>query len=382
MCCRREQGKLQGRSTTWLWLPHWDRASMISGDNACDVTGTRVKVRNARDYGCITTMATTTLTDLPPELLDHITSHLPTAQSISRLSKTSKSLYTYTEQSAWATFNRTRFPSLHPASTPSARQTARTLATLSKSWDRHAFLARYVEPTGPIHSYPGAKKVERWKRPRGQTIGFTPQLDVYESIGARWQDREETLAFSAGAEVCVRKRSWREGRESVKWMTYRPLSAVEGRDDVTVLHLLRPEEGQEGAPQRVVSGTANGDLWILSLPEGEKGDVPITYFVTQGLPVRSSSLLQRPDTQPLLAASLGDDRISVYPVDPGQAKIAPLSSVEIPQPKTTNGERHRHQRIWSTTFLSPQHLAVGIGPSTTPLPVSYTHLTLPTTRIV
>ncbi|KAK3111852.1 hypothetical protein LTR53_012484 [Teratosphaeriaceae sp. CCFEE 6253] len=315
-------------------------------------------------------MAPTTLTDLPPELLDHITTYLPIAQSISRIGQASESLQTFVERDAWQTFNFTRFPYLHPANTPSHTDTARSLTTLSKSWDRRAFIARYVEPSGEIYAYPGGRKVERRKWPKSQTIGFSPQLDVYETVGQRWQDSEETLAFSAGAEVCVRKKSRRDGRESVRWTTYRPLSAYEGRDDITTLHLLREDDQGygDGRPQRLVSGTANGDLKILSLPGHEGGEVSTTYFATQGLPVRSSSL-QQCAGQKLLAASLGDARVSIYEVDPSQTKIASSSSLEIRPPQAPSGARARHQRIWSTRFLSPQRLAVGIGPSEQPIQI-------------
>ncbi|KAK4893901.1 hypothetical protein LTR27_007707 [Elasticomyces elasticus] len=306
---------------------------------------------------------TTTLTDLPPELLLDITSYLPTARSVSQFGKASKNLHAFVEKDAWQTFNRTRFPSLQYDGHASHKDAARTLTTLSIAWERRAFTARYVEPNGEIHAYPGDKRVERWKRPKGQTIGFTPQLDVYEDVGARWRHRDETLAFSAGAEVCVREKSRRNGKESVKWMTYRPLSAYEGRDDVTTLHLLRSDEGG----QRLVTGTANGDLRLFSLP-GNAGDVPMTFFTTQGLPVRSSTLLQQSSSAPLLAASLGDTRLSLYTVDSSQSKIAPSSSIEIHPPPMSNDEkRKRLQRIWSTQFLSPQKLAVGIGPSDQPI---------------
>ncbi|KAK5682774.1 hypothetical protein LTS10_005904 [Elasticomyces elasticus] len=306
---------------------------------------------------------TTTLSDLPPELLLDITSYLPTARSVSQFGKASKNLHAFVEKDAWQTFNRTRFPSLQYDGHASHKDAARTLTTLSIAWERRAFTARYVEPSGEIHAYPGDKRVERWKRPKGQTIGFTPQLDVYEDVGTWWRHRDETLAFSAGAEVCVREKSRRNGKESVKWMTYRPLSAYEGRDDVTTLHLLRSDEGG----QRLVTGTANGDLRLFSLP-GTAGDVPMTFFTTQGLPVRSSTLLQQSSSAPLLAASLGDTRLSLYNVDSSQSKIAPSSSIEIHPPQMSNDEkRKRLQRIWSTQFLSPQKLAVGIGPSDQPI---------------
>ncbi|KAK4545944.1 hypothetical protein LTR36_002508 [Oleoguttula mirabilis] len=313
-------------------------------------------------------MAPLTLTALPPELLDHITTYLPTAQSVTRLGATSRSLHAFVEKDAWQTFNRTRFPSLHPIAPPSPRDAARSLTTLSKAWARRAFVSRYIEPHGDIRAYPGATPVERWKRPRGQTIGFTPQLDVYETIGQTWQEREEVLAFSAGAEVCVRKKRRRNGSEEVRWMIYRPLSAYEGRDDVTTLHLLRPDGNHESDSQQLVTGTANGDLCILQLPEGAKGDVPITYFVTNGQPVRSSSVFDKAGEHSLLVANMGDSRISVYPVDSTKPKITPLSSLDI-RPPQSNGVPARHQRVWSTEFLSPTKIAAGLGPSDEPIQV-------------
>jgi len=323
-------------------------------------------------FACTIHMASTTLSDLPPELLDHIATYLPTAQSISRLGTASKSLHAFVEKNAWQTFVRARFPSLHTHyfDDPTSYQSVvRSLSTASRAWDRRAFNARYVEPHGDIRAYPGDKRPERWKRPRGQTIGFTPQLDVYEDVGPRWQDREETLAFSAGAEVCVRKKRRRDGRESVMWMTYRPLSAYEGRDDVTTLHLLRLNSGAgDGRTQRLITGTANGVLRLLSLPQRPGGEVSTTHFTTQGLPVRSSTLLQASFAPALLAASLGDSQVNLYHVDPSQRKIAPSSSIEIHPPQMSYAEqRARHQRIWSTQFLSPQKLAVGIGPSDQPI---------------
>ncbi|TKA34147.1 hypothetical protein B0A50_00127 [Salinomyces thailandicus] len=312
-------------------------------------------------------MAKATLTDLPPELLDHIIEYLPTANALANLEASSKSLSNLKD--AWTTFNRTRFPSLHPTETPSQKDTARTLTSLSKARDRRAFVARYTEPHGSIHAFPGGKKVERWKKPRGQTIGFTPQVDVFEDVGQVWRDRREVLAFSAGAEVCVRRRTRRGSDEDVSWSTYRPLSAYEGRDDVTTLHLLRPDREDDTEGQRLISGTANGDLCILSLSEGSSGDVPVTYFVTNGQPVRSSGLLRHPgDGNDLLVANMGDSRVSVYSVDASLSKIAPLTSLDI-RPPELNGAAARHQRVWSSEFLSSTRIATGIGPSSEPIHV-------------
>lgn len=313
-------------------------------------------------------MAPTTLTDLPPELLDYITTYIPTASSLASLGATSKTLHRFVEKDAWPTFARTRFPSLVPTHTPLSKDVARSLTTLSRAWDRRAFVSRYVHPNGDVMSYPEANKVERWKKPRGQTIGFTPHLDVYEETGSRWQDRREMFVFSAGAEVCVREKS-HSGNSMPKehWMTYRPSSAHEGRDDITTLHLIRPRE-DEGPmqPQEIVVGRANGDLSILRLPNTIRTDVPVAHLETGALPVRSSSLIQSASDGDLLAANLGDTRLSLFAVDSSKPRVEPLSSIDI-KSTVSAAQAVKHQRIWSTVFLSPELVAVGIGPSSEPI---------------
>ncbi|KAK4624238.1 hypothetical protein CLAFUW4_05553 [Fulvia fulva] len=311
----------------------------------------------------------TNLTDLPPELLEHITNYLPTASAIAGLGRTSKTLHAWVEKDAWKAFSRNAFPSLCPQITaPSYRETARTLTTVSKAWDKRAFIARYVEPHGSITSHPSGKQLNQWKPPRGQTLGFTPQLDVFEEIGPTWRDREETLAFSAGAEVCIRETA-RGAEDNVSWKTYRPHSAYEGRDDVTTLHLLRPEEGRTDASINFISGTANGDLQMIGLPDtvSPNQDVAITYFATQGLKVRSSSIYRSPGQPTLLAANLDDTKVALYTVDSNQSKIAPASQIEVHPPLRADGNPAPNHRAWSTAFLSPTTLAVGAGPSAAPL---------------
>ena len=112
-------------------------------------------------------MGPTTLTDLPPELLDQIATYLPTARTVANLGRTSKALHTYVEKEAdaWKNFNPSRFPSLWPAQSTSHKDAARTLTTLSKAWDRRAFVARYIEPHGRIRAFPGDRSIDRWKRP-------------------------------------------------------------------------------------------------------------------------------------------------------------------------------------------------------------------------
>jgi len=317
-------------------------------------------------------MPTTALTDLPPELLDHITTYLPTANSLANLSRTNRALHTFVEKSAWRTFSDLHFPSLCPKTSPSWKLTARTLTGQSRAWDRRAFVARYVEPHGDITAFPGKRKVDRWKPPRGQTIGFTPHMGVYEQI-TKGGGKREILAYSAGAEVCVRTREWRTGKngkekDKVNWRTYRPLTAYEGRDDVTAVHLVRPQSGEKGV--KMITGTANGDLQMLTLPDVAADDTEKekVYLTTQGQSVRSSSLLQREGRPDLLAAEVGDSKICLYSLEDGQPKISPSSQIDIKSAAQENGDvLSKAYRPWSTNFLSGSHLAIGLGPSAEPI---------------
>ncbi|KAM3416938.1 hypothetical protein BST61_g8525 [Cercospora zeina] len=319
------------------------------------------------------------LGDLPPELWDHITNYLPSARSIATLGRSCKSLHAFVEKDAWKSFAKNRFPTLCPQEISSPKDVARTLTSLSRAWDRRAFVATHVEPRLDITTFPGSKKAEKWRRPRGQTIGFTPQVDSYEDIQSTWRDRTEVFAFSAGAEVCIRHVTRGVGPDDVHWTTYRPLSAREGRDDITAMHLLRPDASIGDERQHVITGTANGDLQLLGIPTDDPydQDVRTTYFATQGMPVRSSSLLQEQFLPTLLAANLGDSRIALYSVDPEQSKICSSSQFDLKPVLRTDGNPSPNHRTWSTNFLSRKSLAVGAGPSEEPLhiyPISETGL--------
>lgn len=310
-----------------------------------------------------------TLTSLPPELWDHLTKHLPAASSLAALAQTNKSLNAFVEQEAWKSFSKTHFPSLCPQTAPNYRDAARTLTTLARAWDRRAVVARRTQPHGDITAFPGRRKVDRWERARGQTIGFTPQLDVYEHVGPTWRDRQETLAFSTGTEMCLRHTTRGHDGDVVRWTTYRPHSAAEGRDDVTALHLLRTHTSDVDDRQGIITGTANGDLQLLGIPLDDPNDqdVRVTYFATQGSAVRTTSLHQAPDQPTLLAANLGDTSIALYKVDPEQPKICPVTQFELRSELRRDGTPSPNHRAWCSTFLSQSSLAVGTGPSSHPI---------------
>lgn len=328
------------------------------------------------------------LSDLPTELLDHIVSYSPAA-SIANLSQSSRALHNFAEKEGWRTFTETNFPALKCP--PYWRDAARSLTTLSRNWQRRAFLARFLEPAGDITAVSTGLPVKKWKRPGGQTMGFQPAIDSYETVvGHQWNHRREVVAWSAGAELIVRVRlrtteteeAYRNASPQarrdhydasgtrIRWWSYRPFSAVEGKDDITTIKIIRPRRDQPADAQdadeedQIIIGTANGDLQMIQIAVQDDGPIK-TYFVTNGVSVRSSSLYQTnvPDGNVghLLAANLSDSKLALYNVESGKFKIAPASEIDVMP------ERKQGCRIWSTRFLDQTRLAVGLGPSTEPI---------------
>lgn len=326
------------------------------------------------------------LADLPAELLNQIVTHCPT-RSVGRLSQTSRALHGFVEKEGWRTFTQSHFASLDPPS--NRRDAARSLTTLSRNWDRRAFLATYMEPVGDATALPDGQPIKKWKRPGGQTMGFQPAIDSYEHFfGSRWTDRRQVVAWSAGAELVVRVKVRDEASEDafrnaspqdkkdkfqsdgtrVSWWTYKPLSSVQGRDDITSVKIIRSDRSENQSSidhsEHIVVGTANGDLQLIEIPPINEGCIK-TYFVTNGVPVRSTSLSPTNegtrDQPQQIAVNLSDSRIALYPIDSAQSKIAPISEINA----TPQGRKGC--RIWSTNFLDSKRLAIGLGPSVEPI---------------
>ncbi|KAL1297386.1 hypothetical protein AAFC00_004924 [Neodothiora populina] len=330
------------------------------------------------------------LADLPTELLNHIIEN-SSASSISNLSQSSRALHGFVETEGWRTFNQTNFPSYNYP--PYWRSAAHTLTTLSRNWQRRAFIAQYLQPGGDISAVSTGLPIKKWKRPGGQTMGFQSTVDSYQQhIGDKWHHRREVVAWSAGAELVVRirlrttatEKAFRDASPQdrqekydscgtrIRWWSYRPFSAVEGRDDITSIKLVKPDTSKcldadvSDLDDEVVIGTANGDLQLLRIPAEEDGPVK-TYFVTNGVPVRSTSLCPAAgldgDNGSLLAANLSDTKLALYKMEKDMFKIAPICEVDV-MPQERKGAR-----IWSTRFLNPRLLAVGLGPSVEPISI-------------
>lgn len=134
------------------------------------------------------------LSELPYELLIQIVTHLPTAQSLLHLSLTCRRLREYVEREGYRVFVQSRFPSLDVP--PYWTDAAHALTTLSRAWDRKAFIARYIEPSATVVRLPkGRQGPDHERRWRYQTMGYRPVIDSYEDwIADDWSSRHEVLA--------------------------------------------------------------------------------------------------------------------------------------------------------------------------------------------
>ncbi|KAH7036690.1 hypothetical protein B0J12DRAFT_677710 [Macrophomina phaseolina] len=325
-----------------------------------------------------------TLLDLPVELLSHALTFVSTAQDLRNLSLTCRKLHTYVDQEGWKIFLRNRFPSF-PAVDQPARSIAHSLTTLSRNWDRKALIARYIEPSGSIVSLNTGEPLTEWKRPRGQTMGFQPSLDSYEELSDEFAyGRREILVWSAGTDLLVRAKEsgpmtenlWNrcsptdrnyyfdQYHHRASWFLFRIPGAFEGRDDITCVNVLRPAQ-RSASPhadaEQVILGTANGDLNLVTFTLNDPPAWRREIYNTDGRPVKAVHVSS--SKHPLLAAAFSDSTLALYPVHKTAEMIDPISHAQ-KAPKTPSG-----CRIWSTRFLSPDTLAVGLGPSSEPVHV-------------
>ena len=320
----------------------------------------------------------TSLADLPIELLDQVVSHFEVARTLSHLSLTCKSLHSYVKNNGYNSFTFHRFASFK---TPlCGRDATHALTTLSRAWDRKGFVASPIYPDEHAAQLP--RKNERSPargRLREQTIGYQPVIDCYEEhTGTSWTSKREILVWGAGAQLNVRltnmgeevKNSWQnvgntqqdghcdQYHHRNKWIVYKDQTYHDGRDDITSVSLLRSFQKPADDNEYAIVGRASGDLSCISISTNRAESKILGRFRTGQLGVRSAHISTA--TEPLLAASLADGTVVVYPVYPHSHDAMPNSRTAV----IANSTRGR---TWSTSFLSPSRLAVGLGPSKSPL---------------
>jgi len=325
------------------------------------------------------------LSELPFELLTQIVSHIPTAKSLLSLSLTCKRLHEYVVREGYRVFVQSRFPSI--STPPYWEDAAHALTTLSRAWDRKAFIARCIGPSDTAVRLPkGSQTPDYGRRQRRQTMGFQPVIDSYEDWTAdKWSSRKEVLALGAGAELVVRLKTMGDRAEQmsqlasidgerleefdqhhhkIQWLAYKEDEHLEGRDDITSVSLLRPWQRTRQYPstgeEEVVVGRASGELDLLALSASDEQSYVSTRYITEGRLVRSANISPSQDT--LLAACLSDSALALYPLRSTDLEVSPFSEISV-IPSGKPG------RTWSTRFLTHDRLAVGLGPSIEPIHV-------------
>ncbi|KAF4554855.1 Hypothetical protein D9617_3g019240 [Elsinoe fawcettii] len=387
------------------------------------------------------------LEQLPPEVFAHIVSYIDDPRSVGALSRTSKSLHVLVETHGWQVFAVGSFPSYQsrPVAQSSKkdgktsiglawREIARSLLGTARSWDQRAFQASFIQPSGSIvqlqpaaeiatdqlHEddsrrsghFPGSrlfrstpghsparsdssgrsdrvqavvtpKLTTRWKLPRGQTMGFTPVIDCYESVmGDKWTDRKEALAYSAGSELIIRLRQKPLGNHTdessytSRWATYRPPNAKEGVDDITFVKFLDQSSLNASNDEELLLGTAAGSLQHLSMRVSNSKrpfNIVRQTFETNNRPVQSASLqpIDHSNGAGLLATILADLSLNIFPVNSKHVDHDDRDGTTPGLVKSIADLRLADDgiRAWRTSFLSSSLLAVTLGPSEHPIHV-------------
>ncbi|KAJ4313002.1 hypothetical protein N0V94_007171, partial [Neodidymelliopsis sp. IMI 364377] len=340
-----------------------------------------------------------TLSTLPNEIISLITSHFDRPLDLLHLSLTSRRLCDFTRLDGWKALLKGRF---HITGLDTdARTSVHGLTTLYRNWNRKGFVARYLEPSVETTSL-NSWEPETWRGPRGQTMGYQPCIDSYEETFGTWGERREVLVWSAGTQVVMRVKETGDGLgkrscsgddktrtvdsfgHSNSWFTYKIPDSSEGRDDITSLRLLRPHQKEEGK-EVVVFGTASGQLTRLDI-NPERAETIEQHFDTLGRAVGAISISS--SSSPMLAATLGDTSLALYPPLDGETSDTPIEALSHVTPIIQGA---RSGRIWSCNFLSPDKVAIGIGPTSEPiqvykitadgfLPTPHRSFTLGTTR--
>lgn len=313
------------------------------------------------------------LAQLPVELLIQIISHFETARTLFYFSQTCKRLHDYVERDGFRVFVQNRFPSIQTP--PFWRDAAHALTTLSRNWDRRAFLARYLMPKLDRPSaYSEQRPKYLWKLPVTQAMKYQPILDSYEEcMGGNWSSRKQIVAWGSGSELFLRSKRMGEILELVSedalvkeqpsghldqhhhrssWATYRQSCFVEGLDNITSINLLPSLSGHD--QEMMVVGRASGDLNLLNVSTSSLQSRVLTEFATNRRRVRSATTNKL--SSPLLAVCLSDSSLALYPIHPeeGYTKPVDVNTIRVSE---------KAGKMCCTRFLRSDRLAIGLKSS-------------------
>lgn len=291
------------------------------------------------------------LEDLPVEVLQQITGHLPTASAIVNLSLANKKLHqsiAVEDDGIFRQFVQNRFPSI--VTPPFWKDVARTLTSRSRAWDRRAFVARECRAPRDDHWWPA--RVE----PK-QKFGFVSVIDSYESWTNGTNGRSVLAIGAAGR---LRVRICDEGTTS--WRTWRMPDDHLPSNDILDVRLLKPHQRQAGPDEQLVIRRANGEVVFVQSGAGPVETVPGTRYPTDPF-LQMTRFATTPNDVDCVDVNQADDpilavcstrSIQLFPVGRMNAITQPCNDFQLDQ---RYSYKHRSR---CAKFLSHEILAVSV----------------------
>lgn len=318
---------------------------------------------------------------LPQELLAIIVSYFETTRTLLYLSLTCKRLHEYCEKDGFRVFVQNRFPSMPVHS--HWKDASHAMTTLSRNWDRRAFIARVLVPSFSHGRSEKPSMAGNYPHTTGvQTMGYQPVIDSYEEwTGDDWSSRKQVLAWGAGPSLFFRSKRIRNkayqasqrAKSNVQnqstldqhhhestWREYKENRFTPGKDDITSVNLLRNVQNPDHEKEYVIIGRASGVLNLVSISAVDSRSVILADFETKERSIRSATTNQ--SSHPLLAVCLSHSCLALYHIQAGTDYVKPCGEIATMAPG-------RPGKTWSTRFLRHDRLAVGLGPSQEPIHV-------------
>jgi len=129
-----------------------------------------------------------TLDLLPPEIVAQIVAHIETARALSHFSLTCKRIYALIENDGFRIFTQSRFPYAESPTTHGLsfwRNAAQGLTTLSRNWERKAFIVRRINPSRDANE-DGRRQSRRTQNARNGQVSFSSRkLSCLDISGSR-----------------------------------------------------------------------------------------------------------------------------------------------------------------------------------------------------
>lgn len=281
--------------------------------------------------------------ELPSEIIVHVTIYLPTISDLANLAQTCQRLHKIVnaeEPAIFRSFVQNRFPSIH---TPAFwKDAARVLTARSRALDRLGIIGRFVIPPATTVRI-GLNEPTRLDNP---TLGYRPAIDSYEIWnGERWADRREVLAWGAGHQIVMRAKQ-SGSRPKEQWVSFNDVEEASSYDDICGLHILQPEFDKNTSVEHMVFGRMRGDLVHVALSIDNASHEYKQKFMTGG------DLLEKTDLEDhTLAAHFDNGSVALYHVEIDHKEVEPFAWVTVGS-EVNGSKRSRYSKLLSSSKIA------------------------------